>query len=87
MYELITSSLRRNTDMVVRDTHAVLVMLPATKIGDACIIKERIEKPAEKYLSQKRLDKVIKIGCKATVFPDDGSSADELFDKIKEAVR
>lgn len=85
-YEIIGGHLRRQADLAVKDDRAILLVLPVTKNEYIDSIRIRLTQGLEEYLTKEGLDKKIKIGCKTTGFPRDGSSADVLFDKIKDAI-
>jgi hypothetical protein len=85
-YEIIGGHLRRQADLAVKDDRAILLVLPVTKNEYIDSIQMRLTQALNEYLSKEGLDKKIRIGCKTAGFPRDGSSADVLFDKIKEAV-
>jgi GGDEF domain-containing protein len=86
LHEVIGSSLRRKGDISFKNTRAILTILPVTKREQADIIARRLEQTIGNYMSEEKLDRVIKIGCKTAGFPEDGSNADELFDKIRVAI-
>ena len=86
LHEMIGSSLRRKGDISVKNTRAILTILPVTKREQADIIARRLEQTIGNYMSEEKLDGVIKMGCKTAGFPEDGNNADELFDKIRPAV-
>jgi GGDEF domain-containing protein len=85
-YEIIGGHLRRQADLAVKDDRAILLVLPVTKNEYIDSIQMRLSQALEEYLTKEGLDKKIRIGSKTAGFPKDGSSPDELFDKIKEAV-
>ncbi|MDD5505350.1 MAG: ATP-binding protein [Candidatus Omnitrophica bacterium] len=85
-YEIVGGHLRRQADLAVKDDRAILLVLPVTKNEYIDSIQTRLTQALEEYLSKEGLDKKIRIGCKTAGFPRDGSSADGLFDKIKDAV-
>jgi len=78
--------LRRQADLAVKDDRAILLVLPVTKNEYINSIQMRLSQALEEYLTKEGLDKKIKIGFKTAGFPRDGASADELFNKIKEAI-
>ncbi|MBU0548214.1 MAG: hypothetical protein KKH57_05630, partial [Candidatus Omnitrophica bacterium] len=85
-YEIAGGHLRRQADLAVKDDRAILLVLPVTKNEYIDSIQMRLSQALNEYLSKAGLDKKIRIGCKTAGFPRDGSSADGLFDKIKEAI-
>jgi len=85
-YEIVGGHLRRQADLAVKDDSAILLVLPVTKNEYIESIQMRLTQAIEEYLTKEGLDKKIRIGCKTAGFPRDGSSADVLFDKIKEAL-
>ncbi len=85
-YEIVGGHLRRQADLAVKDDRAILLVLPVTKNEYIDSIQMRLTQALNEYLSKEGLDKKIRIGCKTAGFPRDGSGADVLFDKIKEAV-
>ncbi len=84
-YEIVGGHLRRQADLAVKDDRAILLVLPVTKNEYIDSIQMRLSQAFNEYLSKEGLDKKIRLACKTAGFPRDGSSVDELFDKIKEA--
>ncbi|MDD5560712.1 MAG: PAS domain-containing sensor histidine kinase [Candidatus Omnitrophica bacterium] len=85
-YEIVGGHLRRQADLAVKDDRAILLVLPVTKNEYIDSIQMRLSQALNEYLSKEGMDKKVKIGSRTAGFPRDGSSADELFDKIKEAI-
>ena len=85
-YEIVGGHLRRQADLAVKDDRAILLVLPVTKNEYIDSIQMRLLQALNEYLSKEGLGNKIRIGCKTAGFPRDGSSADVLFDKIKEAI-
>ena len=85
-YEIVGGHLRRQADMAVKDDRAILLVLPVTKNEYIDSIQMRLSQAIGEYLGKEGLDKRIRIGYKTAGFPRDGSSAEGLFDKIKEAM-
>ena len=85
-YEIVGGHLRRQADLAVKDERTILLVLPVTKNEYIDSIQMRLSQALNEYLGKEGLSDKIKIGCRTTGFPRDGSSADALFDKIKEAI-
>jgi len=74
--------LRRKFDVAVRDTRAILVLLPATGREEALMTAGRIQQTFDDYLSEEGLQNEIRFHCKVATFPEDGNTEDELLNKV-----
>lgn len=80
--KLIKGTLRRRADVAIKDSRAVLVLLPATRKEQGLIVAGRIQQIFDDYLAKRKLGRQIDFTCKVATFPEDGNSEDELLKKI-----
>ena len=66
----------------MKDTRAILVMLPSTGKEGALIVEGRMQQAFEDYLSRKGVRKEIQLECKAATYPEDGTTEEELLAKV-----
>lgn len=79
---IIRRSLRRQADVAIKDTTAILVLLPAAAKEEALMVAGRIQQTFDDYLSREKLLKEIKITCRVASFPEDGNTEEELLSKV-----
>lgn len=82
---LIKEQIRKHADVAVKDTRAIIMLLPGMTKEDALIIAGRIQQTFDLYLAKEKLKKEIGIACRVATFPDDGNTEDELLAKIGES--
>lgn len=85
MEAMINENLRRAADLAIKDTKAILVLLPDTKRENAYIVLGRLYQILEDYLSKTWGKSRIKIHSSIAVFPEDAKTVDEILEKIYEA--
>ena len=76
-------NLRKRGDLAVKDTHAILVVLPATAKKGVLTVTRRMEQAFEDFLLNKEFGNEIHIQSKVATFPDDGSTEEELLAKVE----
>ena len=79
---LIKETLRRKADVAIKDSRAILVLLPATRKEQGLIVAGRIQQIFDDCLSRKKLAKQVEFTCRVATFPEDGSSEAELLKKV-----
>lgn len=79
---IIKTNLRRNGDIAINDTKAILVMLPFTKKSDALLVLDRFTKLLDEYLSKEKLDTQVELVYKEASFPKDGATDEDLLKEI-----
>jgi PAS domain S-box-containing protein len=82
---LIKQSLRRQADVTIKNTRAILVLLTGTRKDDALMVAGRIQQTFDDSLTRNGLRKHVKITCKVATFPDDGDTDEELLAKVGES--
>ena len=80
--ELARKSLWKRADVAMKDTRAILVMLPSTGKEGALIVEGRMQQAFEDYLSRKGVRREIQLECKAATYPEDGTTEEELLAKV-----
>ena len=86
MEAMINENLRRAADLAIKDTKAILVLLPDTKRENAYIVLGRLYQILEDYLS-KTWKSRIKIHSSIAVFPEDAKTVDEILEKFTSVMR
>ena len=81
--QIIKSALRREGDMVIRDTGEIIIVLIDCSKDDVLRVEGRIEQALIDYLAQKGLKDKIKLHMGASSYPDDARNEDELIKKAK----
>lgn len=79
---LIKRSLRRGADVAIKDTRAILILLPATGKEEALMVAGRIQQTFDDYLASEGLTKQVDLTCKVATFPEDGNTEEELLTKV-----
>lgn len=80
-------TLRRVTDMVIRDTGEVVILLQDVKREDALAVKIRLQDALKAYTYEKKdLSEEIRLNLGAATFPDEAGSDEELIDKARSTV-
>lgn len=82
---VIKSSLRRRSDIVIKDTGEILLILPETGRKDAALVLGRLKGKLRQYLSrQKDLKGKINLTSKIISYPEEARGEKEILNKIKE---
>jgi len=80
--QLIRANLRRPTDVTMKDTRTILVMLPGTDSAGASSILERIKHIFDDYLSRKTSEIGLEITANLASFPEDAATEEEFLKKV-----
>lgn len=82
MEKIINDSLRRVADVAIKDTKAIMVILPDTPRESALIALGRISQILEDYLEREQ--KALGIGLRSSVvsFPEEAKTLEEVLDRI-----
>ncbi|MCX5712158.1 MAG: ATP-binding protein, partial [Candidatus Omnitrophica bacterium] len=81
--EVLKSALRREGDMVIRDTGEIIVVLVDCSKEDVLRVEGRLEQAVGEYLAKKGLKDKIKLHLGSSSYPDDARNEDELIRKAK----
>jgi len=84
---VIKQNLRRQADVAVKDTSAILVLLPAATKEETLMVAGRIQQAFDDCLTREHLKGEMRIACKVAVFPDDGNNEEELLAKVEGVVK
>lgn len=84
MEHLINKSLRRTADIAIKDTKAILVLLPDTYKESAYVVLGRLSQLLESYLARERKSPKIEIHSSVACFPDEVSDLEKILKKIYE---
>ncbi len=82
--DMVKNNLRRKADVAIKDTRAILVMLPATEKEGAEVLAGRISHIVNEALAREYPEEQVKITYKIATFPEDGNASEELLNKIEE---
>ncbi len=80
---LVKQNLHRKSDLAIKNTDAVFVVLPTTEKSDALTIAEKIQQSYEKDLAKNSLGNDIKLACKVAGFPEDGNTEESLLNQTQ----
>lgn len=82
MERLLNESLRRAADIAIKDTQAILVLLPDTKKENAYIVLGRLYQVLLDYFSHEQLSSQVEIRSSVTCFPEEAHTIEKILDKI-----
>ena len=80
--QLIRANLRRPTDITMKDTRTILVMLPGTDSMGASSVLERLKHVFDDYLSREKLEIGLEITSSLVSFPEDAATEEEFLKKV-----
>ena len=81
--QLIKTGLRRKSDMSIKDSRAILVVLPETDKRCAWSTADRLKLSSDDYLSKEGLAKEIEVELRVASFPEDARSEEELLNEAR----
>lgn len=84
MESLINKALRRTADIAIKDTKAILVLLPETYKESAYIVLGRLSQLLEDYLAGERKSPKIEIRGSVACFPEEAADLEKILKKIYE---
>ncbi|HNX69006.1 MAG TPA: ATP-binding protein [Candidatus Omnitrophota bacterium] len=82
MERLLNESLRRAADVAIKDSKAILVILPDTKKENAYIVLGRLYQLLQEYLSREQRSPKIEIHSSVACFPEEADTIEKLLDQI-----
>ena len=81
--QLIKTDLRRKSDISIKDSRSVLVVLPETDKRCAWLTADRLKLGLDDYLSTEGWAKDIEVDLRVASFPEDASTEEELLHEIQ----
>ncbi len=78
---LIRQSLREQGGTVIRDTHSILVLLPAAGKDESMGVARRIEEVCHEFLARQAVNAKMSVVCSVASFPEDGNTEEKLLSK------
>lgn len=82
MEKIINDALRRVVDVAIKDTKAIMVLLPDTSRESAFIALGRISQVLEEYLDREHRSPGIEIHGNVICLPEDAKTLEEVLDRI-----
>ena len=82
MEKIINSSLRRVVDVAIKDTKAIMVLLPDTPRESAFVALGRISQILEDYLAKEQKIHEIELHSSVVCFPQEAKTLEEILDRI-----
>ena len=81
--QLIKTDLRRKSDASIKDSRAILVVLPETDKRCAWLTADRLKSRFDDYLSNEGLAQEIEIDLRVASFPEDAGTEEELLNEVR----
>ena len=82
MEKIINDSLRRVADVAIKDTKAIMVLLPDTQKESAYIVMGRLSQILEDYLMREQKTPKVEVHSCVVCFPEEASTLEEILDRI-----
>jgi len=82
MEKIINGALRRVVDVAIKDTKAIMVLLPDTPRESAFIALGRISQILEDYLIREQMTPGVELHSSVVCFPQEAKTLEEILDKI-----
>jgi len=82
---VLEKSLRRDGDIVFKGEGEVFVFLVDCDKENSLRVEERLREALQEYLLSRKLADKIKLNFGAATFPNDGSSPEELIEKVRKS--
>jgi len=82
MERIINGALRRVADMAIKDTKAIMVLLPDTPKENAFVVKGRLSQILKDFLIQEQMISIIEVHGSVICFPQEAKSLEEILDRI-----
>ncbi|RKY32116.1 MAG: hypothetical protein DRP74_03285 [Candidatus Omnitrophota bacterium] len=77
---VIKKNLRFGEDLVIKDTHTVMIVLPGVEKQKAAEISQRIYQAIKDFLTQRKIE--LDVFNEVVSFPQDGDSQEKICDKL-----
>ncbi|MCX6571246.1 MAG: ATP-binding protein [Candidatus Aminicenantes bacterium] len=81
--QLIKTDLRRKSDISIKDSRAILVVLPETDKKCAWATADRLKSSFDDYLSKEGLVKDVEVDSRIASFPEDAQTEEELLNGVQ----
>ena len=81
--QLIKTDLRRESDASIKDSRAILVVLPETDKRRAWLTADRLKSHLDDYITKEGLAREIEIDLRVASFPEDASTEEELLNEVQ----
>ena len=82
MEKIINDALRRVADVAIKDTKAIMVLLPDTKKENAYIVMGRLSQILEDFLIREQMTPRIEVHGNVVCFPEEAKTLEEILDGI-----
>jgi PAS domain S-box-containing protein len=84
MEKIINDALRRVADVAIKDTRAIMVLLPDTQKENAYIVMGRLSQILEDYLIREQKTPKVEVRGSVVCFPEEAKTLEEILDRIYE---
>ena len=82
MEKVINGALRRVADVAIKDTKAIMVLLPDTQKESAYIVMGRLSQILEDYLIRELKTPKVEVHSCVVCFPDEAKTLEDILDRI-----
>ena len=82
MEKVINDALRRVADIAIKDTKAIMVLLPDTKKENVYLVMGRLSQILEDFLIREQMTPKIEIHGNVVCFPEEAKTLEEILDGI-----
>lgn len=82
MEKVINDALRRVVDVAIKDTKAIMILLPDTSKEGAFIALGRISQVLDEYLVREQKTSGVEFHSNIVCFPEEAKNLEEILDKI-----
>ncbi len=82
MEKIINGALRRVADVAIKDTKAIMVLLPDTQKENAYVVQGRLLQVLEDFLIREQKAPKIEIHSSVICYPEEAVSLEEIIDGI-----
>lgn len=82
MEKVMNDALRRVADVAIKDTKAIMVLLPDTKKENAYLVMGRLSQALEDFLIREQMSPKIEVLGHVVCFPEEAKTLEEVLDEI-----
>ena len=82
METIINNALRRVADVAIKDTKAIMVLLPDTQKENAYVVMGRLSQILEDYLIREQKSPKVEVHSCVVCFPEEANTLEEILDRI-----
>jgi len=79
---IINDALRRVADVAIKDTKAIMVLLPDTQKDNAYIVMGRLSQIIEDFLIREQQTPKVEVHSSVVCFPEEANTLEEILDRI-----